>query len=55
MRFQAAVFTPSKPPSQRDLETKNMLCYSVGGSDIQEFVKFTFVLIIRTFSSASAQ
>ncbi len=27
----------------------------LGGFDIQEFVKFTFVLIIRTFSSAYAQ
>jgi hypothetical protein len=27
----------------------------LGGSDIQEFVKFTFVLIIRTFSSGNAQ
>jgi hypothetical protein len=27
----------------------------LGGFDIQEFIKFTFLLIIRTFSSTYAQ
>ncbi len=34
---------------------RNKKYVMLGGSGIQEFVKFTFVLIIRTFSSAYAQ